>query len=79
MSNVRRIYVEKRPDYAVRADELTKEFRSYLGLKDVSVRELVRYDVENLSDEVFEKAIITVFSEPPVDMVYREEFPHTGY
>ena len=77
MSNVRRIYVEKRPDYAVRADELTKEFRSYLGLKDVSVRELVRYDVENLSDEVFEKAIITVFSEPPVDMVYREEFPHT--
>ncbi|MBQ8951962.1 MAG: phosphoribosylformylglycinamidine synthase [Eubacterium sp.] len=77
MSNVRRIYVEKRPDYAVRADELTKEFRSYLGLKDVSVRELVRYDVENLSDEVFEKAIITVFSEPPVDLVYREEFPHT--
>ncbi len=77
MSNVRRIYVEKRPDYAVRADELTKEFRSYLGLKDISVRELVRYDVENLSDEVFEKAIITVFSEPPVDLVYREEFPHT--
>ena len=77
MSNVRRIYVEKRPDYAVRADELTKEFRSYLGLKDVSVRELVRYDVENLNDEVFEKAIVTVFSEPPVDLVYREEFPHT--
>jgi len=77
MSNVRRIYVEKRPDYAVRADELTKEFRSYLNLKDVKVRELVRYDVENLSDEVFEKAIVTVFSEPPVDIVYREDFPHT--
>jgi len=72
---VRRIYVEKKPDYAVRAEELTNEFRSYLSLKDVSVRELVRYDVENLSDEVFEEAIVTVFSEPPVDIVYREEIP----
>ena len=36
MSNVRRIYVEKRPEYAVRADELTNEFRSYLDLSDVS-------------------------------------------
>ena len=52
--SVKRIYVEKRPDYAVRADELTNEFRAYLSLKDVSVRELVRYDVENISDEVFE-------------------------
>ncbi len=75
--SVRRIYVEKRPDYAVRADELTNEFRAYLSLKDVKVRELVRYDVENLSDEVFEEAIVTVFSEPPVDLVYREDFPHT--
>ena len=75
--SVRRIYVEKRPDYSVRADELTNEFRSYLGLSDVKVRELVRYDVENLSDEVFEEAIVTVFSEPPVDIVYREQFPHT--
>ena len=73
--SVRRIYVEKRPDYAVRADELTSEFRAYLGLGDVTVRELVRYDVENLSDEVFEEAIVTVFSEPPVDIVYREDFP----
>ncbi len=75
--SVRRIYVEKRPDYSVRADELTNEFRAYLGLSDVTVRELVRYDVENLSDEVFEEAIVTVFSEPPVDIVYKEEFPHT--
>ena len=73
--SVRRIFVEKRPDYAVRADELTNEFRAYLDLKDVTVRELVRYDVENLSDEVFEEAIVTVFSEPPVDIVYKEEFP----
>ncbi len=75
--SVRRIYVEKRPDYSVRADELTNEFRAYLGLADVKVRELVRYDVENLSDEVFDEAVVTVFSEPPVDVVYKEEFPHS--
>ncbi len=73
--SVRRIYVEKRPDYAVRANDLEKQFRTFLGLKGVSVRELVRYDVENVSDDIFEQAVVCVFSEPPVDIVYREEFP----
>ena len=36
---------------------------------------LIRYDVENISDEVFEKACKTVFSEPPVDTLYHETFP----
>ncbi|MBR3538880.1 MAG: phosphoribosylformylglycinamidine synthase, partial [Eubacterium sp.] len=75
MSKVRRIYVEKRPDYAVRANELEKEFKDYLGLPGIRVRELVRYDIENLSDDLFRSALVTVFSEPPVDMVYEEEFP----
>ena len=44
MSKVRRIYVEKRPAYAVRANELEKEFKDYLGLKGIKVRELVRLD-----------------------------------
>lgn len=74
--SVRRIYVEKKPDYAVRAGELEKEFRDYLGISDAGVRELVRYDVENLTDEVFAKALPTVFSEPPVDTVYENTFPH---
>ncbi len=74
--SVRRIYVEKKKDYAVRAKDLEEQFRTFLGLKDVSVRELVRYDAENIGDDVFEKAILTVFSEPPVDIVYREEFPY---
>jgi len=79
MSKVRRIYVEKRPAYAVRANELEKEFKDYLGLKGISVRELVRYDIENLSDEVYKNALVTVFSEPPVDIVFEEEFPkHDG-
>ena len=41
MSKVRRIYVEKRPAYAVRANELEKEFKDYLGLQGIRVRELV--------------------------------------
>ena len=40
-----------------------------------SVRVLIRYDVENVSDETFEKACNGIFSEPPVDTLYKEEFP----
>ena len=75
MSNVRRIYVEKKQDYAVRAKDLQQQFREYLGLKNITVRELVRYDIENITDDTYRKAIPTVFSEPPVDIVYEEEFP----
>ena len=75
MSNVRRVYVEKKPAYAVQAKELKHEIRSYLGIDNMTgVRVLIRYDVENISDEVFEAACKTVFSEPPVDQLYRESF-----
>ena len=75
MSNVRRVYVEKKPAYAVQAKELKHEISSYLGIKSVTaVRVLIRYDVENISDEVFEKACRTVFAEPPVDDLYLEKF-----
>ena len=75
MSNVRRVYVEKKPAYAVQAKELKHEISSYLGIKTASnVRVLIRYDVENISDEVFEKACRTVFAEPPVDDLYLEKF-----
>ena len=75
MSNVRRVYVEKKPAYAVQAKELKHEISSYLGIKSATnVRVLIRYDVENISDEVFEKACRTVFAEPPVDALYLEKF-----
>ena len=75
MGDVRRVYVEKKKDFAVKAKELQEEIRSYLGIEGVTgVRVLMRYDVENISDEVFEQACRTVFSEPPVDMLYRESF-----
>ena len=73
---VRRIYVEKKAPYAIKAKELKEEMRDYLGIEADSVRVLIRYDVENVSDDTFLKAKDTVFSEPPVDDVYEEEFPH---
>ncbi|MCD7865578.1 MAG: phosphoribosylformylglycinamidine synthase [Clostridiales bacterium] len=79
MSRVRRVYVEKKYDYAVKARELESEIRSYLGIAGVTkVRELVRYDVENVSDETYRKAVVSVFSEPPVDDVFEEEFDADG-
>ena len=73
---VRRIYVEKKAPYAVKAKELNDEMRDYLGIEAEQVRVLIRYDVENVSDATFRTALTTVFSEPPVDDVYEEEFPH---
>ncbi len=75
MSNVRRVYVEKKPAFAVQAKELRHEIRSYLGIQGLTgVRVLIRYDVENISDAVFEAACRTVFAEPPVDTLYLENF-----
>ena len=77
MSSVKRVYVEKKPEFAVQAKELMNEVKSYLGIKNISnIRVLIRYDVENLSDATFEKACNGVFAEPPVDVLYREEFPY---
>ena len=75
MSNVKRIYVEKKAPYAVRANELKEEIKSYLGMKGLdTVRELIRYDIENLTETTYKKALGIVFSEPPVDVLYEEEF-----
>ena len=76
MSNVRRVYVEKKPEFAVSAKELRHEIKHYLGIQTVTdVRVLIRYDVENLSDTTFEKACSGIFAEPPVDTLYQESFP----
>ena len=70
MENVRRIYVEKKTGYAVKAQELKEDLIGYLNMSGIEdVRMFIRYDVENISDEVFEQACRTVFSEPPVDIL----------
>ena len=75
MNSVRRVYVEKRPEFAVQAKSLKHEVRSYLGIKTVeNVRVLIRYDVENITDATFETACNGIFSEPPVDILYKESF-----
>ncbi len=76
MAGVKRIYVEKKEPFAVKAKELKEELKNYLGIEGIEdVRVLIRYDVERLSDETFEAALNTVFSEPPVDLCYRETLP----
>ncbi|MBQ8808515.1 MAG: phosphoribosylformylglycinamidine synthase, partial [Clostridia bacterium] len=81
MGNVKRIYVEKKAPFAVKAKELKEQIGSYLVITGVEeVREFIRYDVENISEDTFEKACKTVFSEPPVDILYSEniEIPANG-
>ena len=76
MSDVRRVYVEKKPDFAVQAKDLKHEIKHYLNIGTVTgVRVLIRYDVENISEETFQKACKGVFAEPPVDELYLEDFP----
>ncbi|MFV0528146.1 MAG: phosphoribosylformylglycinamidine synthase [Lachnospiraceae bacterium] len=72
MSQVRRVYVEKKPEFAVQAKELKHEIHAYLGISSVEkVRVFNRYDVQDISDASFEAACSTVFAEPPVDDLYR--------
>ena len=73
---VRRIFVEKKAPYAIKAKELKNEMSEYLGIEAEGVRVLIRYDIENVSDATYAQAKGTVFSEPPVDDLYEEEFPH---
>jgi len=70
---VRRIFVEKKKEFAVEADGLLKALRSDLGISSLEyVRVLNRYDISGLSDEEYLTAKTDVFSEPPVDFAYDE-------
>lgn len=74
---VKRIYVEKKPEFAVRAGELREDIKRYIGCKGLEgVRVLIRYDIENISETTYKKSLDTIFSEPPLDDLYEEEFPH---
>ena len=76
MNQVRRLYVEKKPDYAVAAKELMEDIHNYLDIRQVErVRVLIRYDLENITDATYDMAKMTVFAEPPVDELYEDDFP----
>ena len=70
---VYRVYAEKKKELAQEAAALLAEIQGFLGITAVTdVRVLNRYDVENITPELFEQAVRTVFSEPQLDVTYRE-------
>ena len=74
--SVKRVYVEKKVPFAVKAKELKHEIKHYLNITGVTgVRVLIRYDVEGVSEDTYRKSLVTVFSEPPVDDYYENTFP----
>ena len=76
MSQVRRIYAEKRPGYDVAAQQLCSELREVLGTQAIErVRIFQRYDVEGVSQTALESAKGIIFSEPNVDLLYDETLP----
>jgi len=71
--SVFRIYVEKKPEFAVEAKSVLSDVKTALRLNSLrNIRILNRYDADRLPEEKFEYAINTVFSEPAVDVTYRE-------
>ena len=65
-----RVYVEKKPGFDVEAQQLAGELRTILGLTGLKALRIVnRYDVEGISQELFDQTVPTVFSEPQVDNV----------
>ena len=76
--SVYRIYVEKKPEFAVEADSLISGIKSALGLDNLkSLRVINRYDAEGLSADDFKLAVPVVFSEPAVDVTY-DHLPDTA-
>lgn len=76
MSKVFRVYVEKREDFAVEADEIFHGLKTQLKINCMtSLRVVNRYDVQGVSEDVLNQGIPTILSEPMVDDVYREEYP----
>ncbi len=74
MSNVKRIYVEKKNDYAVSARDLFNDIRDNLGIKNLtSLRIINRYDISGITDSEYSSARNTIFSEPTVDNFYDEK------
>ena len=81
MSNVIRVFVEKRPGFDVEARHMLADLRDNLGLTGLTaLRLLNRYDVEGLTAEEFARARGIVFSEPNADLVYDDSFqPGEGF
>ena len=79
MAIIKRVYVEKKRDFSVGADKLLHDLKNNLSLKGlIGVRIIIRYDIQNISKDVYQNALNTVFSEPPVDLIYEESIDLAG-
>ena len=79
MNKVYRVYVEKRPAFAVEADEVLNSLRTQLKLNNLEKVAIVnRYDVQGVNEEVLNQGINTILSEPMVDDIYLEDYPSEG-
>ena len=80
MNKVYRVYVEKRKDFAVEADEILENLRTQLKMTNLEGVSVVnRYDVQGVSQEVLEAGIDTILAEPMVDDVYYEDYPTSDH
>ena len=79
MSNVSRVFVEKKPGFDVEAQQMRDDLVQNLGLKITALRMINRYDVSGLSAEEFAKARDTILSEPNQDTVCDEDCPLEGW
>ncbi|MCK5130322.1 MAG: phosphoribosylformylglycinamidine synthase, partial [Clostridiales bacterium] len=76
MSTVRRVYVEKKQGFDIEKKHLLEDIKRQLHIDELEdIRLINRYDAQGLTQEQFKQAIINVFSEPPMDIVYEEELP----
>ena len=79
MDKVKRIYVEKKEGFDVEGRDILDDIKLSLGLTNIKkIRIINRYDIEGLEDNVFDKALYTIFSEPQADNLYKETFPVEG-
>ena len=79
MSKIYRVYVKKREEYAVEAQELFNNIKNQLKIEGLTgVNVINRYDVGNISYDVLNQGINTILSEPMVDDVYLEEYDTHG-
>ena len=70
---VYRVFTEKKKEFAAEAKSLLSDINGLLRIDSVTdVRVINRYDVEDITEELFEYAVKTVFSEPQIDLVYSE-------
>ncbi len=71
---MKRIFVEKKPGFDAEARKVRADLHNVLGI-DTEVRVFIKYDAEGIADEDFDRAVASVFSEPPVDNVYFDTLP----